>query len=361
MIPRSFVFASVGLLLTGLGTPVLAQNSASLEAICEDAIVASAGAEEECLATAQAVVSAQSALGILIAGGNPTPGGAEVAGLGLGLARRASVGLRVNIVSVALPDIVAQHVPDELNFVDSFGAAVPALSADLSVRLLPGWELAPGVAGLGGLSLLATGTYLPFEMFSDEFEEGNLAYGVGGRLHLLSESFVAPAVSLSLMWRRLPDLEFGDVCPAGTVPIAGETSEGVEVGACAGGGDPGEIAFDLTDLSGRAVVSKQLLGLGGAFGMGFDRFESDLDFGFRGSEMTGTGSAPTFRVDDREIESTRWTVFGSLSYTVVVATFSLEAGWQQGKPPITGFSDLGGDFDPENGTWYGSLGARLSL
>ena len=45
----------------------------------------------------------------------------------------------------------------------------------------------------------------------------------------------------------------------------------------------------------------------------------------------------------------------------LVATLGLEAGWQQGTAPVSGFDDLQSDFNPKDGTWFASLGMRLAL
>ena len=124
----------------------------------------------------------------------------------------------------------------------------------------------------------------------------------------------------------------------------------------------GEFSFDLTDWSARLVASKRLLGIGATLGVGYDRYESDLGFGFRGEEViTGTQLVPVFRVTEESLDSDRWAVFGNLSYTLLVATLGLEAGWQQGTAPISGFDDLQSDFNPKDGTWFASLGMRLAL
>jgi hypothetical protein len=360
MLDRKSTGVFLASLILGLTPVPLAAQSDSLEDVCDDPLVAAANAAEECLATVQAVTSAQPAVGLLIAGGSPTTGGVSAGGLGLGVAPRVIAGVRVNVVTIELPDIFAEQASNQPDFLDSYGLAVPALSGDLSVGLTEGFEVAPGVGGIGAISLIGNATYLPFQLFSDEFDEGNLAWGAGVRVRLLTESFVSPGIAASLMWRQLPTYEFGDVCPQGVLPVSGGSDE-IEVGTCPGQGDPGEIAFDLRDLSGRLMVAKQLVGFSANLGLGYDRYDSDLNFGFRGAPVAGTGSAGTFQVRDRSLESDRWTVFGGLSYTIVVATLSLEGGWQQGDAPITGFQDLGGDFDPEGGTWFGSFGARLAF
>src|SRR5690606_32299512 len=127
IIPRSCVwlFAMAILATIAAAAPAEAQDT-SLDAVCRDPLVVSAGGEATCLAAAQAAVSGQSALGILIAGGNPILGGAEPGGLGLGVASRFTLGLRLQVVAVELPDLLAEQVADELDFVDRFGAVAPA-------------------------------------------------------------------------------------------------------------------------------------------------------------------------------------------------------------------------------------------
>jgi hypothetical protein len=275
---------------------------------------------------------------------------------------RVSAGVRLNVVPVELPDIVADQIPGQGgSFTERYGAVVPAFAADFSLGLTGGHDITPGIGGIGGLTLIGSASYLPFEMFTDDFDEADLAYGIGGRLQLLRESFVAPALAMSVMRRHLGTVTFGDICPAGLTSTSAASPENTEVGGCPSSGDPGEIGFDLTSWSGRATVSKHLLGIGGLLGVGFDSYDSDLDFGFRGESIGGTGVAPGFRVHDEKLESTRWTFFGNLSYTLLVASLTLEGGWQQGDAPIDGFDDLDSNFDPEDGVLFGSIGFRIAL
>jgi hypothetical protein len=283
------------------------------------------------------------------------------AGLRLGVVPRVSAGLRLNVAAIRLPDLLAEQIGGDAGSIATrYGAPAPAAAADISIGLFNGFSAGPGIGGIGGISVLGSATYLPFSLFTDGFEKADLAYGLGARLHILSESFVAPGISLSLMRKELPRLSFGDVCPDGIQPVGGPTIDDTEYGGCAGSGDVGEFAFDLTDWSARLVVSKHLLGLGATMGLGYDQYESDISFGFRGDQV-GTNLVPVFRVSDQRLESNQWAAFGNLSYTLLVATLGLEAGWQQGTAPISGFQDVQSDFDPRNGTWFASLGARLSL
>jgi hypothetical protein len=349
--------------LTTLSVPAMAQHS--LEATCDRAEIQLLDAREACLAAVQAALSAQPTLGILIAGGNPTIGGAGAAGFRLGLIPRVSAGVRLNVVPVRLPGILAEQVTGQVGAITRrYGAPAPALTGDVAVSLSPGMNVAPGIGGIGALSLLGSATFIPFQLLgAGGFERSDLAFGLGARVHLLRESFVAPGVSASLMRKQMNQVAFGNVCPHphASVQVPG-TSPPQQVSACPAPGDAGEFAVDLVDWSTRLVASKSLFGFGAAVGLGHDRYRSDLDFGFRAREpIPGTQTTPIFRVADERLNTSRWTVFGNLAFSLLVASIGVEAGWQQGTPPISGFRNIGSDFDPRGGTWYGSLGTRLAL
>jgi hypothetical protein len=334
----------------------------TLESYCANAAIESAGATESCLTAVQAVVSGQPRLGLVLAGGSPTFGpGAP--GIRLGVLPRASASVRLNVVQVRLPDLLQEQLGQQQQWIRRYGAPVPALTGDLSLGLTDGFTVSPSVAGIGALSLLGSVSYIPFGLFDDDFGNSEIGYGVGGRVHLLRESFLVPAIAASVMWRTLGEVRFGDVCRTGDVPVPGEPAgPGVQAFVCPTGGTVGEFGFDLTNWSTRLVVSKQLLGLGTTGGIGYDRYESGIDFGFRGrSQAPPTEGTLTFRVRDEPLDADRWSVFGGLSYSLLIATIALEAGWQQGSAPISGFRSLQSNFDPRTGQWFGSFGFRLSL
>lgn len=325
-----------------------------------------ASARDFCLSVAQAVESAQPQVGILIAGGNPTIGTASTGGLRLGVLPRVSASANLNVVFVRIPDILAEQAgsaAQRLN--DAVGIPAPALSGTVSVGVFPGVSLLPTVGGVGAVDLLGTASWLPLSAAGSGFEAGrdNLAYGGGVRVGLLRESFLTPGISVSLMHRRLGTVQYGNVCEGAGVGQAG-SADGYEfeTGSCPGGGDPGEFALDLSDWSGRAAIGKRLLGLGLTGGIGYDRFASNVDFGFRAPSGALPGRAGYYaRATDIELDNSRWSAFVDASFTLLIATIGAEAGWLQGSEPIRGF-DLGGnEFDPGDGTFFGSLGVRLAL
>jgi hypothetical protein len=319
-----------------------------------------ASARDYCYTVAQAVESAQPQLGILIAGGNPTIGTASGGGLRLGVLPRVSASANLNVVFIRLPEILAEQagsVAQRIN--DVAGIPAPALSGTVTVGVFPGFSAIPTVGGIGSIDLIGTANWLPFG--SDGFEAGTskLAYGGGVRVGIIRESFLTPGVSVSLIRRGVGKIEYGDVCPGTAVSTGSEQT--FQTGNCTTGGDAGEFSVDLTDWSGRAAIGKRLLGIGLTGGVGYDRFSSDLGYGFRAPSGTVAGTTNYFaRARNVDLDSDRWSAFLDGSFTLLVATVGAEVGWLQGSDPIEGFPETS-DFDPGNGTFFGSVGLRLSL
>jgi hypothetical protein len=323
---------------------------------------AAPGVPEECYVVAQAVESAQPQLGILIAGGNPTLGTASGGGLRLGVLPRVSASANLNVVFIRLPEILAEQVggtAQRLNEVA--GIPAPALSGTVTVGVFPGFSAIPTIGGIGSLDLIGTATWLPLSSASSEgFESGAAAasYGAGVRIGVMRESFVTPGISVSVIRRSLGDVGYGDICPGSEL----RTGNGPTLTAsrCLGEGDPGEFGADLTDWSTRAAIGKRLLGLGLTAGVGYDRFSSDVRYGFRAPENTPVTQPNAYRLTGLDLDANRWSAFLDASFTLLVATVGAEAGWLQGADAIEGFPETS-DFDPGKGTFFGSVGVRVSL
>lgn len=351
--------------LAAFSCTAAAAQDRGISSSCQLSEVPSA-AREYCLVVAQAAESAQPQLGILVAGGNPTLGTASTGGLRLGVLPRVSATGKLNFVMVRLPDVLTEgtgRVGRQLN--RSIGIPAPALSATASVGVFPGVSLLPMVGGIGSIDLLGSATWLPLRLAGVEgVGEGasSTAFGGGVRVGLLRESFVAPGVSASIMYRRLGRLEYGDVCETPAQTQGRSTDSGtLEYGSCPAGGDPGEFSFDLSNWSTRVAASKRLLGFGLTGGVGYDRFSSDIGFGFRAPEGTGASADYFARVRDEELRSGRWSAFVNGSFTALVATLAVEGGWMQGGEALPGFDATGNPFNAGRGTLFGSVGARLAL
>jgi hypothetical protein len=362
---RTLTTGIVALLILAAPAAARAQQP-PISAPCEDAGPLLSPAEQRyCYAIAQTVQSAQPLLGLLIAQGNPTPGAALPRGLRLWGLPPITATAQVAAVSVRLPDVRTQTAAATARLEET----APAISGSVSVELFPGFTLTPGVSGVGALSLIGSSAWLPFNIVNVEglaSETAGFAYGVGGRLGLLRETFGVPAASLSLMYRRLGRVEWGDVCPAGEgADIIGGTGRGYEfvAGLCTAPSDPGEFAFDLSSWSGRAVISKRLFGLGLAAGAGYDRFRSDATFGLGATaNIPIIGPQPVYvRGSGLRVEQDRASAFLNGSYTFLLTTITAEAGWLQGGDSVTGFDAAASAFDPARGTLFGSLGVRVSF
>jgi hypothetical protein len=328
-------------------TPLAAQNN--IDNVCT---TVPAQAQDECAIVAQAVDAAQPQLGILMAGGNPILGTASTGGVRLGLIPRVSFTGRVNVVGARLPDIRELEGGEA----DQFAVPAPAVGANVSIGLTQGFSLAPMIGGFGALDLLGSVSVLPLSLL-DDFGDNAFSWGAGARVGLIRESFVTPGVSVSVMYRDLGEVAFGDVCSGTEGPSVSAPADPTRR-SCAGDGDFGEISFGLSNWSTRAAISKRLLGLGLTAGVGYDKFNTDADFAFSTPAVAGTREV--FHFNDVAVDNDRWSAFIDGSFTVLVASLVAEVGWMQGADPINGFPSTS-DFDPGEGTWFGSLGARLSL
>jgi hypothetical protein len=303
-----------------------------------------------CVAVAQAVDAAQPQLGILMAGGNPTLGTASTGGVRLGILPRVSAGARVNVVFARLPDIRESGSGSGSYVPEKFSVPAPAVGANVSLGVFPGISVAPLIGGVGAVDLLGSVTVLPLSLAGvDGLENDAVSWGAGARVGLLRESFVTPGASVSLMYRKMGDVKFGEVCDT-------------PADDCDGGDDVGEIEFGLSNWSARGAVSKRFLGLGLTAGVGYDRFNTDANLAFRAPSppSQGFGGETVYRLDDVAVDNSRWSAFVNGSFTLLVASLVAEAGWMQGSDPITGFPSTS-DFDAGEGTFFGSVGVRLSL
>lgn len=345
--------AAIAAALVVSAAPLAAQGD--IGTVCND-FSNNAEARARCAVVAQALDAAQPQLGILMAGGNPTLGTASTGGVRLGLIPRVSLTGRINVVGARLPDI-RQEAQNEA---EQFTLPAPAVGANLSVGLTQGFSVAPLIGGVGAIDLLGSVSVLPLELVGDDFGENAFSWGAGARVGLLRESFVTPGVSVSTMYRRLGNVSFGDVCEG--VETQDPTSPNRRLcDAGVGQGDFGEISFGLNNWSTRAAVSKRLLGLGLTAGVGYDTFDTDADFAVRAPALVNNAPAERiYRFEDVAVDNDRWSAFLNGSFTVLVASLVGEVGWMQGADPIEGFPEAS-DFDAKEGTFFGSLGFRLSL
>ncbi len=347
---KCIVLAAV--LAAGWTAPVRAQG---LEGACAGV---PAAYMDRCIATAQTAAALQPALGIAIAGGNPTPGALGAGGGRLFGLPGVSASFRLNVASVHLPEITQERdvdAPPPLT--EALSVVTVALGATASVGITQ------GVGGVGALDLLGNATYLPFDLVNREVyktESAQFAWGVGARVGLLRESAGLPGVAVSVMRRQAGGVQVGNVCEGRDLPDPIST-ESPPTTLCRADGDVGDVNVDLAGWSTRGMVGKTVGPVGLAAGVGYDRYESDVALSVRG-ELSGSGQTGAHRIyhrTGRTLETSRWSAFLDAAAQLPVGSLSAELGWMQGGDALPGFA-ADSDFDPSGGTWFGSLGVRLA-
>ena len=336
--------------------PARAQEA--VPAACSGVPVALAG---RCSAAVQTAHSMQPQLGILSAGGLPGLS-AATRGIRLGPLARVDAAAHAGFVRLHMPRITDETnppppaVPGPLNEEQTVTAV--ALRADAALGVSPGL----GAGRVGSLDLLGSISYLPFDLISREvFHKGSaqVALGAGVRLGVLAESAGLPGVSVSLMYRELDVVQIGTACEGDQTPDPFSTATPPST-LCREEGDVAQATVSTANWSTRAAVSKRVGALGLAVGAGYDRFSGDFDVEVLGPG--GTPIAPTrvYHSPGGKLESDRWSGFLNASFALPFGALSGEVGWMQGGERVPGFQEES-DFDPEKGTVFLSVGARLSM
>jgi hypothetical protein len=214
-------------------------------------------------------------------------------------------------------------------------ASLPAFHAFGTVGLFDGFSLGPTVGGFGSLDLSLVGHWIR-EADEGGFQAPSAGWGLGARLGVLRESFSLPGLTVTGFRRFLGDHTLWSLAD----------------------GDPVEAAFDLEVSSLRAVLGKDLWGIGFYGGLGWDRYSGSTDLAIRdpggaGTDSTGTG----------EIRSHRRIAYFGGSRTFLALQVSGEIGWGEGFNPSRSPSSApqAGDFEPSAASYFGSFGLRLTF
>jgi hypothetical protein len=141
-----------------------------------------------------------------------------------------------------------------------------------------------------------------------------------------------PAVSFSIMRRDIPRITYGDI----------------------NSGDSYSYGVDLHATNLRLVASKQLLILGIAAGLGWDKYTGAAVISFRDPiTLTPQPDVPM------DLSSSRGLAFVDAGLNLSVLKLSGEVGYQTGKDQnlSTDFQD----FDTTKGKFFAGLGLRLGF
>jgi hypothetical protein len=171
------------------------------------------------------------------------------------------------------------------------------------------------------------------------FDTGTItSWAIGGRIGILRESFTAPGVSLTGLYRRINDVSFGDRVLTGN--------------------DSYFDAEGMSALSLRAVVGKRVIGLGLSGGLGYNRYSSDVLIGV--NNPGGSGPA-RFDLPRTDLTNSRVIAFGGAQWTTLIVSFVGEIGWQSGGDDFGAPLPAGRTVPEDNGAFFGTLAVRLAL
>jgi hypothetical protein len=276
-------------------------------------------------------------LGLALTGGNATLGqGGTLGGPG-----HFSIGLRANVFSGDLPEVTDFPTPSPFGRQQRTGSsALPGKTqvvglptADAAIGLFRGVPL--GLTNVGGIDLLVSATYVPeVGDAGDDIQikpERSLQLGYGVRIGLLQESIVVPGVSFTYLKRDLP-----------TTSLMGNAST---------------FTIDITDAkvktsAYRVVVSKSLMLLGLAAGIGQDRYSES-------AQVRATSGAATSPVVSFDESINRTNYFLDVSLNLPILKLIGEVGQVTGGSVETYNEFTTGSADKSR--TYGSLGLRIGL
>jgi hypothetical protein len=188
--------------------------------------------------------------GILVSGGNPFLGSTG----GLGGFPHLGITLRVNATQVVIPDLNYAGVGTTVAAGQKLVAPAPLVEGALGIfGGLPGGSLA--LDALGSAQLLPTGLInnVYIDVTAQHIGSVALGLGFGGRLTLIGEGAVLPAVTVSVMRRTLPRIGVGDLIK----------------------GDRYSFASDLASTEYRATIGKRFGPLALGAGAGWTAYAAD--------------------------------------------------------------------------------------
>jgi hypothetical protein len=305
------------LLLTVFAFPLAAQ-----EPQCQNV---NSQAQAACNTMVDATKAFHPLAGMILSGGNPVLGSAATLG-GFG---HVSATIRINAIKASLPnpDSAAQNpVPS------SFDGYLPAPVIEAAIGLYRGQG-----GGLLSIDGLASAVLLPatrvqgMSVDPDAPKIGDVALGLGYgvRIGLLRGAFPVPSVSVSVMKRHVPRVQFGDVA----------------------GGDPADFATDFDAVNWRATAGMRVLFVDVAAGLGIDHYTSAATIHYTDGLTTHTVTL--------DLANTREVLFANAGLTMGLVKLVAELGYQTGTDQS--FATTFSDFDPKAGHVFWGAGLRINF
>jgi hypothetical protein len=299
--------------------------------LCQEAFAAGTNGRFLCHDLVASVQLLQPELGMVLAGGNPVLGTASPLGTKFRFIPRFNFGGRINIVWAEIPDLL-DYPEDIADPVGRRSFSVPAAQLDLSVGVYDGLRLGTTLGGLASVELLGSlgAVMLPD---GDGFRGNATGVGLGARVGILRESFTAPGISLSGMYKWHGRVEYGDTAR----------------------GDAGSFTIDMKALSLRAGLSKSFVALGFALTLAYDSYWSNVGFVVN-PPPAGPPLALPGEGETADLHTERWSAFVDVSYIVLYFNIVAEVGWQEEQKLGSSRGDELG-----SGNFLTALGIRLTL
>lgn len=300
-----------------------APAAAQVEELVATCAAAANASEALCRPAVLTTRALQAGVGLAAAGGNAFTGSGSTLGRRYGATPRIGISGALGFTRFPIPDGAAGG--------GSAGVFAPSAHAQVTVGVLNGFSLAPTLGGFLSLDLLA-GVDAVFLPGSSGFQGNTVAWSYGARVGIFRESFTLPGLTLSVSRNH-----------AGTADFESLDSRVLA-------------ALDVTTTSWRAVLGKDLAGLGFTLGAGWDDYDADGEFTplVPGFDPPG----PVSPIPFSGFESDRALFFGGVSRTFLVLQISGELGWARG---FSGDTDLPAGFDPGGGSLFGAVSLRLTL
>ncbi|MEO8201009.1 MAG: hypothetical protein ABI679_10845 [Gemmatimonadota bacterium] len=268
--------------------------------------------------------------GLLVSGGNPVIGTAQT----LGGLPHFFLSARVNGVGVRPPNLNFDGSSNTVATDDKVIFPAPLIEGGLGVwKGLNGGLLS--VDALGSAQLLPTTQVDNLTVDPDARKIGSIALGLGygARVGIIRGNFPLPSVSVSVMRRSIPRLQYGDIT---------DLSQDYQYA----------VDLDATNL--RAVASMRLLILNVAVGLGWDKYTGGATVIFR-DPITQLPHAPI----DIDLDNTRTMAFADAVIDLPIFKIAGEIGYQGGKDQhlTTNFDSV----DTTKGHFFGGAGIRITF
>lgn len=297
-----------------------------------DLISACGGASGVQLAWCQeaglAVQAAQGALGLAASVGSDLPGSASTLGWRMKGSPRFALSVRGSLTRAPFPSLrTSGGLPR-----GETTASLASLHLSGTLGLFDGFSLGPTMGGFGSVDLTVSTQWIGTPR-GKGFQENVTGWGVGTRIGIIRESFTLPGISISAFYRSLGSADLWEVDD----------------------GDPAEAGFDLRASSLRAVVGKDIAGIGFFGGAGWDRYAGDATLVVIDPEGGANNSGAS-----GELQSERYLFFIGGSMTFLILQISVEIGWADGFDPTLPASVEEG-FDPSSRSEFGALAFRLTF